>query len=164
MHTHIDSPSSIRLSEAYDKLEDIKDLFTEYTKSLPFSIAYQNYEAEYKALPGKYAPPRGRLYIVYVDNKAAGCIALREFDTERCEMKRLYVRDRFRKLGLGTLLAEKIIADARVIGYTHMLLDSHETMAGARALYKRLGFAEIPPYNESPVPGTHYYALDLQQM
>ncbi len=151
----------IEFKEAYDDLESIRLLFEEYTRSLGIDLAFQNYAQELANLPGKYAAPDGRLYIAYANGVPAGCIGLRRFDMQRCEMKRLYVRDRFRGLKIGELLAEKVIGEAKAIGYRAMLLDTLSSMQSARGLYKKLGFTEIAPYYNSPVAGTCFLCLTL---
>lgn len=151
----------IEIREAYDDLENIKLLFEEYTRSLGIDLSFQNYAQELANLPEKYALPDGRLYIAYANGVPAGCIGLRRFDAQHCEMKRLYVRDPFRGLKLGELLAEKVINEAKAIGYQAMLLDTLSSMESARSLYKKLGFAEICPYYDSPVAGTHFLCLAL---
>jgi putative acetyltransferase len=78
-----------------------------------------------------------------------------------CEMKRLYVRQAFRGLRLGRLLAESILDTARVAGYGCILLDTLDDMESARALYQELGFEEIPPYYFNPIAGAHYLKADL---
>lgn len=152
---------NIKVEEAYCHIEDIKTLFNEYVASLGIDLAFQNYEEELQALPGKYENPLGRLYIAYADDMPAGCAALRPLDEKRCEMKRLYVRSQFRGLKLGKLLSEKIISDAKEIGYDFLLLDTLSSMEKALALYKSLGFKEIEPYYKSPLEGTHFLCLTL---
>ncbi len=151
----------MQIFKAYDRLDDLKLLFTEYVQGLNIDLHFQNYEEEFNSLPGKYAEPAGRLYIAYVGGQPAGCVALRRFAATRCEMKRLYVRPRYRGLKLGRTLAEQVIADARSIGYTEMLLDTLSSMQSAMALYTRLGFVEIAPYYPNPIEGTHYLRLSL---
>jgi ribosomal protein S18 acetylase RimI-like enzyme len=151
----------IEIKEAYHNIEDIKVLFEEYTSSLGIDLTYQNYAEEYSDLPGKYSRPDGRLYIAYAGGFAAGCIGLRKFDAQRCEMKRLYVRDRFRGLGIGKMLAELVIREARSIGYQSIVLDTLSTMEKARLLYQNLGFVEIAPYYNSPIKDTYYLSLSL---
>ena len=94
-----------------------QDNFEEYLK-------IQNYEEEIKALEKKYGHPEGRLYIVFCDEELAGCIALRKLDNEKCEMKRLYINSKYRGNHIGNMLIERIIADAKEIGYKYMLLDT----------------------------------------
>lgn len=151
----------IEIQPAYNAIDSVKALFTEYAHSLPIDLAYQGYDAEYAGLPGDYVQPDGRLYLALVDGEVAGCVALRRFDADRCEMKRLYVRPQFRGLALGQLLSERVIADARVAGYAAMLLDTLPEMKNALRLYHTLGFAQIPPYYVSPIQTTCYLCLTL---
>ncbi len=148
-----DSPAQIALA---------RELFLEYAKSLNFSLCFQSFDQELAGLPGDYAPPNGRLLLAEYDGQLAGCIALHELGPGICEMKRLYLRPEFRGKGLGRALAEKLIEDARQIGYERMRLDTVEpAMKGAVALYRQLGFREIPPYRENPIAGALYMELDL---
>ena len=152
---------SIEIREAYNNIEQLKELFAEYTSSLGIDLTYQNFAEEFSNLPGKYAQPNGRLYIAYSEGVAAGCVGLRNFDTCRCEMKRLYVRSQFRGLRIGKMLAEQVIIDAKALGYNSMLLDTLSTMEGARGLYQKLGFMEIAPYYNSPIKDTLFLCRSL---
>ena len=76
-------------------------------------------------------------------------------------MKRLYVRASTRGMGLGKRLVEAAITSAREQGYAELRLDTLATMAAAQALYRSLGFVEIPPYGDAYLPGTRFYALAL---
>ncbi len=139
-----------------------RELFLEYGQSLGFSLGFQNFDKELAELPGKYAPPEGRLLLAEFDWLLAGCAALRKIDNSICEMKRLYLRPQFRGKGLGRVLAERVIADARHIGYERVRLDSVEpVMKDAVAMYRRLGFREIRPYCENPMAGALYMELHL---
>ncbi len=154
--------SRLVLAEGENELRQIRELFLEYADSLGGDLEFQNFKQEVASLPGDYAPPRGRLLLVLSDNQPAGCVALRAINDTVCEMKRLYVRQPFRGLGLGKLLAERIIQEARKIGYDSMLLDTLAIMTQARKLYVQLGFQETQPYRFNPVPGTTYMSLDLK--
>ena len=147
--------------EGYERLPDVRALFREYAASLSVDLCFQRFEEELSGLPGRYAKPGGRLYLALAGGAPAGCIAMRSLDEGRCEMKRLYVRPDFRALGLGRALAARAIEDARAVGYREMLLDTLSEMGGAQALYEKLGFSDIPPYYQNPVPGARYMRLAL---
>jgi putative acetyltransferase len=146
------------------QIAQARELFLEYADSLNFSLCFQNFDEELATLPGHYAPPKGRLLLGEYDGQLAACVALQELDERSCEMKRLYLRPDFRGKGMGRVLAEHLILEARKIGYHSMRLDTVEpVMKDAVALYRRLGFREIPPYRENPNPGTLYMELDLRK-
>ena len=158
----------LELIEAYSHKEEVKVLFTEYTNMLikcdnDFKeyLNKQNYDNELEHLESKYGKPYGRLYLAFCDNELAGCIGLRKLDNENCEMKRLYVKPEFRGKNIGHILVEKIVEDARNIGYTHILLDTFPFLETAIKLYKKLGFYEIESYNNSPMDNLIYLKFDL---
>ena len=130
-----------------------RDLFIEYANSLDIDLCFQNFDKELAELPGDYSVPAGRLLLVEHEGKIAGCVALRKIDDKICEMKRLYVKPGFRGLKIGKTLAEKIIEEARTIGYKKMRLDTLPQMREAINMYKSLGFEEIEPYRYNPGQG-----------
>ncbi len=137
-------------------------MFLEYAKSLGFSLCFQDFDQELAQLPGDYAPPSGRLFLAEFEGKLAGCVALHRIDHASCEMKRLYVRAEFRGKMLGRALVQTIINEARTIGYQRVRLDTVEpVMKNAVALYRKIGFRDIPPYRDNPVVGAIYMELDL---
>src|SRR5580693_8828200 len=95
------------------RITQARELFFEYAQSLGFSLCFQNFDHELAALPGDYAPPEGRLLLAEFEGQLAGCVALHKLESSICEMKRLYLRPQFRGQGLGHVLADGIIAEAR---------------------------------------------------
>ena len=159
---------SLEIRLAYDELDCVKELFAEFVEMLhdleseiQRYLWSQEYDYEIDHLGEKYGLPNGRLYIAYVDNQAAGCVALRQLNKTECEMKRLYVRPAFRGSKIGRTLVGTIVRDAKEIGYQYMLLDTLPALESAIALYKDIGFYEIPPYNDSPADKTVFMKLDL---
>ena len=145
-----------------EHIEQARSLFLEYGSSLGFSLCFQSFDEELKNLPGAYGPPTGRLLLVRYANHAAACVALRKLEAGICEMKRLYVRPADRGRGLGRLLVERIIAEARAIGYERMRLDTiASAMTDAVALYRRIGFREIAPYSVIPIQDALWMELLL---
>jgi len=91
----------------------------------------------------------------------SGCVALRPFSTTIAEMKRLYVRPQYRGQGIGRKLVDAIVQAAIDRGYQAIRLDTLPELEAAIALYRKLGFQEIAPYNDNPVPGVLYLELVL---
>jgi putative acetyltransferase len=138
-----------------------RELFREYADAIGIDLEYQNFSAELAALPSPYVPPHGVLLIAQVDGGTAGCVALRRLDDRTGELKRLYVRPGYRSLGVGNLLVEAVIGAARGAGYSELRLDTLPQMASAQRLYRKLGFVEIPAYNDTALPGTRFYGRRL---
>jgi|SRR5215213_5636190 len=152
----------IFLAQSDQDIQNARTLFQEYAANLGISLCFQNFDHELKGLPGKYAPPDGRLLLATEDDDLAGCIAMRKLSPGICEMKRLFVRPNYRSHGLGRVLVRTIIDEARKLGYTHMRLDTLPgLMDKAIGLYHSLGFVEIGPYCENPVEGAKFMELEL---
>lgn len=147
--------------ESEEDLEHIRRLFREYAAWLGFDLHFQDFEREFAELPGDYSPPTGRLLLATYGTEIAGCVALRKLSKGICEMKRLYVRPKFRDKGIGKSLSESIIAEARKAGYKQMRLDTVPSMKKAIALYRSLGFEEIEPYRHNPIKGAKFLELVL---
>lgn len=141
-----------------DDLAATVALIRAYAASLDVDLSYQDFEAEMAAMPGKYAPPAGALLLARAaDGAPLGCVALRPIEPAgSCEMKRLYVAPQGRGSGLGKALVAAVIREARRIGYKEMRLDTLPSMSEARALYRKLGFAEMDAYYQTPVAGTAF--------
>jgi GNAT superfamily N-acetyltransferase len=136
-------------------------LVLEYGESLGFDLCFQGFDEELAALAEIYAPPTGAAFLVIVDDAAVGCVGVRAFAGEVCELKRMYLHPDARGRGLGRALAECASADARHLGYKVMRLDTLETMTAAIHVYESMGFRDIEPYRDNPLDGARYLELTL---
>jgi len=156
------------IKHGYENKKELSVLFEEYTNMLVQRDArvaqyllMQNYADELAHMDTKYGLPRGRLYIAWDGEEAAGCIALRDMGEGICEMKRLYVRPKFRGMGISVKLIECIVRDAKEIGYQKMYLDTLAFLNEAINLYHKMGFREIEAYNDNPIEGSVFMELKL---
>ena len=148
-------------AQTSEHYENIRSLFTQYADGLGFDLEFQNFNQELALLPGEYAAPDGCLLLAEDSGNWAGCVALRRLEDAICEMKRLYVIPDYRGQGLGRILAQAIISEARAREYNKMRLDTIASMNAARALYTSLGFYTIEPYRYNPIEGASYMELKL---
>jgi len=155
-------PMRVIAAHPGEPLRIVRELFTEYAQSLPIDLCVQGFERELAELPGRYAPPDGRLLLASDDGAQAGCVAMRRIAFEVCEMKRLYVRPEFRGKGWGRILAEAVIQAGREQSYKRMRLDTLPSMKEAIALYESLGFRRIEPYYSVPVAAAVFMELSLE--
>ena len=160
--------SSVSLIPAFDRRSELIPLYEEYGAMLletdpvfARSLAQQNYDEEILHLEEKYAPPKGQIYLVFVDGELAGCVGMKPSDDSHAELKRLYVRPAFRGRNLGEMLTRRIMDDARKAGYRYLRLDTLPGLKSALKLYRRLGFREIDPYYDCLVPGTIFMEIEL---
>jgi ribosomal protein S18 acetylase RimI-like enzyme len=155
----------LRWAQVPDDIEAVRALFLDYQADLGIDLCFQGFAAELDELPGVYAPPNGAIALALVGGSPAGCCAFRPLDgsdhLNACEMKRLFVRPAFRGFGLGRQLVDLILSEARLAGYTNMLLDTLTDMEAARALYQEAGFYEVAPYYHNPIAGAHYLKVEL---
>jgi len=145
----------------FQEMEQVRCLFKEYAASIGVDLCFQDFEQELKQLPGEYSEPKGSVLLAFHGSALVGCVALRPLASEACEMKRMYVRPQFRGKGIGRVLAQRIIGEARKRGYKKMRLDSLPAMTEAQALYRSLGFREIGAYRPNPIEGALYMELQL---
>ena len=145
-------------------IETARTLFREYEQFLGVDLCFQGFAEELATLPGRYAPPRGRLLLAREGEQAAGCVALRPLHEEgACEMKRLFVRPTSRSQGLGRRLAQRIIHEAITVDYTVMRLDTLDTLERAMRIYETLGFQRCAPYYANLLPGVVYWQRALSK-
>ena len=147
------APKLVPVSGPGKDLEAVRALFREYGTSLDFKVCFTDFERELAGLPGDYVAPQGGLWLARVKGQAAGCVALRPLGDGVGEVKRLFVRPAFRHVGLGRALAEKARDEARRCGHRALRLETVPVMREAIALYRSLGFQEIPPYREGAGAG-----------
>ena len=144
------------------EMDAVRELFRDYQRFLAVDLCFQGFEEEVATLPGRYAPPNGRLLLTLEGTDAAGCVALRALDDGACEMKRLFIRPAYRGQGLGRLLAMHIINEATALGYNVMRLNTLDTLESAMRMYAGLGFQRRMPYYTNPLPGIVYWERALQ--
>jgi putative acetyltransferase len=139
----------------------IKSLFEEYASTLGFSLDFQNFADEINTINIMYSPPEGNVYLAFADQTPAGCIAVRKLEKNICEMKRLYVKPKYRGFGIGKSLAQKSIQFAKESDYKLIKLDTVRSMSEAIGMYKKMGFIQTAPYNSNPLPDAVFFTLYL---
>ena len=144
-----------------EEIRSVKNLFKEYAEQLGIDLSFQEFGRELEEFPGEYTPPDGRLLLAQDGGRGVGCVGLRRIAENICEMKRLYVNPEYRRKRVGRTLAERIIEEARTIGYRYMRLDTLPWMEEALELYRSLGFVTIEPYRYNPVKGAVFMELQL---
>src|ERR1700758_4655782 len=104
--------TEIRAAEFPLDVGVVRAIFREYAASLEIDLDFQDFDAELATLPGKYAAPKGNVLLAWANGEVIGSVAMRPFDDETCEMKRLYVRAAGRGRQLGRRLALLIVQQA----------------------------------------------------
>jgi ribosomal protein S18 acetylase RimI-like enzyme len=143
------------------QIKHTKELFIEYNNYLGIDLSFQNFNEELESLPGNYTPPKGCILLAYYENNLVGCVALRKLQNHLCEMKRLFIRPKYRRKNIGKSLSTAIINKAKEIGYKFMRLDTLPFMKEAINLYLKLGFKEIAPYRYNPFENAKFFELKL---
>lgn len=157
-----DSIIAIQPATTPDDLAAVRRLFTAYAQSLDFSLCFQGFDEELAGLPGKYAPAeRGALLLAKLDGVPVGVVGLRGLGDGIAEMKRLYIDPAGRGHNFGRGLTDAVLAEARRLGYRAIRLDTFPSMVAANRIYDALGFGDIPPYYDNPLPGARYRELIL---
>ncbi len=143
-------------------LDQVRQFFRNYAAWLGVDLCFQGFDEEMAALPGCYSAPAGRLFYAEHLGRPAGCVGIRPLSAGLCEMKRLYVEPEQRGFGIGRDLVLAAIRTAKELGYRKLLLDTLPAMRFAVRLYREMGFKETPAYYQTPLEGTMFLALDLE--
>jgi ribosomal protein S18 acetylase RimI-like enzyme len=147
----------IKVEREGPALDIIRMLFKEYLNELNENLGFQSFDDELENPLKKYGAPSGSLFLAYVNNQPAGCIALQPLkESGVCEMKRLYVAPGYRKNHCGDELVKTLLHNAQQKGYTKMVLDTLERLQPAIKLYLRHHFTVTSPYYENPLPNVVY--------
>ncbi len=99
--------------------------------------------------PRKFHPPHGRFYLARYRDQIAGVGCLKRLEMGVGEVQRMYVPPAFRGKGVGRAITNRLIDDARSIGYRQLRLESLEFLHAAHSLYRSIGFQEIDPYSDN---------------
>ena len=140
---------------------EARRLIEEYAASLNVDLCFQNFAHELEHLAEEYGPPSGAFLLAIDEGRNVGCVGLRRLPQGAGEMKRLYTAPAVRGRGVGRLLAQGIVAEARRLGYPALVLDTLPFMKEAQTLYASLGFKPTAAYRFNPIEGTAYLELDL---
>ena len=112
----------------------------------------------------KFLPPKGRLMLAFVDGKPCGLGSLKTLDRDTAEINRMSVDPTFRKNGAGRAVLQALLSAAREGGYRRVRLDSPKFMTAAHALYRSVGFTDIPAYPEVEIPAEFRQYLVFMQL
>jgi N-acetylglutamate synthase-like GNAT family acetyltransferase len=153
----------VRLLQATtaDEWNAARRLVREYAATLGVDLSFQNFEQELEDFPIEYAAPGGAFILAEDAGRYVACIGVRQFTDEVGEIKRLYVAPAARGRGLGRVLVERIVAEARQLGYHSLLLDTLPFMKEAQSLYLSMGFQPTTAYRFNPIAGSAFLRLDL---
>jgi putative acetyltransferase len=151
----------IRTAETPDEIEAVRFLVLAHATSLREHPGSDQVRADAENLPGPYLPPRGRLYLAYLDAMPAGCVALRPMEGTTGEIKRMFVLVTARRHGIARALMQQLVSDARRMGYAWLRLGTLDEMTAAQNLYRELGFTQIPRYRADEMVDTVFFELDL---
>jgi len=152
----------VTIEDGTQHLEQVAELFEEYKKYIAVDVSFQPADQTEAEITRRYGGDGGRLYVAFVDGKAAGCMAFHPMKNGRdCEFKRLFTRPEFRGQHVGKALFQRALADAEALGYEHAYLDTLQRLEAANIMYQKCGFRKIPAYYYNPLPGVVYYRYDF---
>ena len=138
-----------------------KKVSKDYIEWLNIDLTFQNVDNEFSEFSSMYGPPDGVYLLSFLNDELAGGVGLRKLQNDICEMKRLYVYDRFKGKGIGRSLCEELMIEARKMGYERMRLDTTGRLSAAIRLYERIGFKDIEMYRYNPDPYTRFMEINF---
>ena len=151
----------IRLVQSDDDLEQVRRLYRGFAAWLSLTyfdilsflqFLFDGLEADIAALPGDCAPPSGCLILAWVDGQAVGTVGFKACGKDVSEMVHMFVSPDTQHQGVGRMLVEHLIDDARNRGFTQMRLETGPRQIAAQKLYLFMGFETIPPFHKTEVP------------
>jgi len=141
----------------------VRSLFERYAASSRRDCGPPDWDGESADFPGEYVPPAGALLMAQERSTAIGCVGMRPLKKDVCEMQWLFVKPSERGRGIGRLLVESLIEEAKQMGYRKMRLFTRSSTGQTIDLFLSLGFREIEPYHWTPIPGGLYFELALEE-
>jgi putative acetyltransferase len=152
----------IKTAKSTEDFFEGKKIIIEYANWLGIDLSFQNFDDELNRLQEMYSEPTGGLILASIDNKVIGVAGIRKFESKDCELKRMYVNNEYRNLGIGKILLESAIELAKKLHYNKLKLDTLGFMKSAIKLYEAYGFMEIPPYRYNIIESAKYFELKLK--
>jgi len=151
----------IQIAKTPAQLDSVRTLLREYADIRSYDKAMGDFEKELQQLPGKYQAPEGILLIAYWKDSPAGVVAFQQLEEHVCEMKRMFVSEKFRGLKVGVELVKAIVKQAKEMHFKRMMLDTHPWMTKAQNIYQREGFVPTKRYNNNPTEGIRFFEKNL---
>lgn len=155
------SAVTIEIVHLADDIAAVKAIFLEYLafieNYLGETLDFQGTEKEFADFPKTY----DALFLAKINGKPVGACGLKPFETDICELKRLYCRPDGRGHQLGLKLTQATITEARNQGYQKIYLDTDRGLTHANSIYEALGFKDIERYYDNPMGCSRYMALAL---
>jgi GNAT superfamily N-acetyltransferase len=127
--------------------EDFQRLVLELEKHLT-SV---DEEAHFKCKPFNKLETIQYVIVAYIEKKAVGCGAIREYDCDTVEIKRMFVSENARKKGIGTGILTALEVWANELGFKRCILETGNSLPEAVKLYKKNNYIQIPNYGQYTV-------------